>query len=155
MELSSELIDLDTKQESDVLEACFAKALAVCATVLLIVAFAEVAEPAVLILGALLAATIVWLNTAQIVEAALLGSVHATRTSVLVSASGVLPWAFSAYLLFYRGLWHFTALRDGFSWLVIAESVAFTLLGYLLVTALYRLTDIAFSMNRKLPRGAH
>jgi len=153
MELSSELIDIDTKQDDDVVETCFARALMVCATVLLIVAFADVAAPAVLILGALVSATLVWLNTAQIVEAALTGLVRATRTSALISASAVLPWAFSAYLLFYRGVWHLTALRDGFSWFVIAESAAFVLLGFLMATALYRLTDIAFSMNRRLPHG--
>lgn len=151
MELSSELIDIETRQESDVLEACFARALAACATVLLIVAFADVAEAAVLILGALLSATIVWLNTAHIVEAALTGTVRTSRMGALVSAAAVVPWTFAVYLLVYRGLWHITALRDGFAWLVIVESAAFFLLGVVLSTALYRLTEIAFAMNRKLP----
>lgn len=153
MELSSELIDIETKdkEESNVLETCFATGLGAYSTVLLIVAFADVTEPALLILGALLSAAILWLNTAQMVEAALTGTFRATRVGSLIAASAVLPWAFTAYLLFYRGLWHFTVLLDGFSWSVVAESVAFTLLGYLTTIALYRLSEIGLWMNRRLP----
>jgi hypothetical protein len=156
MELSSELIDIETKEkrESNVLETYFATGLAAYACVLLIAAFADVAETVLLILGALLSAAVLWLNTAQIVEAALTGTFRATRVSSLVAASAGLPWTFTAYLLFYRGLWHFTALLDGFSGWVAAESIAFTLLGYLTAVALYRLSEIGLWMNRKLPHCA-
>lgn len=84
-----------------------------------------------------------------------LGVISFTATSYLYSATnrksfiavfftfiGFMPYIFGCYLTFYQGFWGFSELRYGFSFWVLFKAIASILIGYIIVSKLYELTEL-------------
>jgi len=128
------------------------KALAVCVFALIIGIFADISNSNTLIAWAILSAVFLWVYTMLIVKTALSGGVIRSWGGCAFSLGSIVPWAFSAYLFFYRGLWRLSDLLDRFSWLIIGEAFVFVFMGYLLINALYPLSEIGRKVTEKTLR---
>lgn len=58
----------------------------------------------------------------------------------ILTLSGLLPYVFACYLVLVRGLWNLKSLSNSISFLIIAKSIIFIVLGYNIVKYLYKLT---------------
>jgi hypothetical protein len=75
---------------------------------------------------------------------------HGTPKSAwkgLVAFSGFLPYLFFLYVFFYRGLWSFDALTNGFSFRPILRAIVFCILSYSALKEFYKITEIGKVVN--------
>jgi hypothetical protein len=72
----------------------------------------------------------------------LFGKTEKSWLSAIIAFGGFIPYLFGCYLFFYRGIWRLADLAQGFALLTIVKAVCFILFGYIVVSGLYRLTEI-------------
>jgi hypothetical protein len=60
----------------------------------------------------------------------------------LAAFGGLLLYLFFLYVFFYRGLWSFAALADGFSFRPILRAGAFCMLSYHALRQFYKITEL-------------
>jgi len=59
---------------------------------------------------------------------------------MFLSFSGFIPWLFGSYLTLYKGFWSLKDLLNGFSLLVLLKSLSFIVVGYAIVSKLYKIS---------------
>lgn len=152
MKNSTDIVELQSNEGRHILARILVKALAVCVFVLIIGIFTDIADSNTLVVWAILSAVFLWLDTMLTAKTALSGEVVRSWGKSVISFGTLVPWAFSVYLFFYRGLWRLTDLLDEFSWLIIGEAFVFVFMGYLLISALYPLSEIGRKATEKTLR---
>jgi len=85
--------------------------------------------------------------------AAIKGYIHNVMTNsiklkrgvvpMILNLGGLIPWVFGTYLTFICGLWSLTDLISDFSSMVILKSITNIFLGYVIVSNLYKITEIS------------
>ena len=61
--------------------------------------------------------------------------------------AGGLPYLFGSYLVFYMGFWSLRGLFSDFSLMTILEAVVFIVLGYNIVSGIYRVTEFVRAVS--------
>lgn len=70
--------------------------------------------------------------------------------AMLLIFSGFIPYLFGSYLVFIRGFWSLRELAGGFSFLIIIEVLIFIILGYEVVSKLYKITEIGKRIRKDI-----
>ena len=66
---------------------------------------------------------------------------------MLVALGGFVPYAFGCYLVLYEGLWGFVRLRDAFAFGSIIAATFYVIAGYLIVVAIYRVSEFGRALD--------
>ena len=67
--------------------------------------------------------------------------------AMLCALAGFIPYLFGCYLVFYQGFWGFKELSTGFSVWLIIKAVVSILLGYRVVSSMYKITELDKSVK--------
>ena len=94
----------------------------------------------VIIAGSVLAVVALLAYPMQILSDA--GKKRRGLAPMLVAFGGFIPYLFGCYLVFYEGFWRLRHLRDDFSIATIVLAAVFIVLGYSIVLAIYRLSEL-------------
>ncbi|HEY5648094.1 MAG TPA: hypothetical protein VIU33_01240 [Nitrospiria bacterium] len=73
-----------------------------------------------LFLGSLVSGIVVFYRSRRVREVLSDG-----RLGPPVGLGGLIPVFFGLYLLFYRGLWRFSELSEGFTWVIVIKALCF------------------------------
>ncbi len=65
----------------------------------------------------------------------------------IIVTCGWIPYIFGCYLVFYKGFWGFTLLTSGFSTIIILKSLLFIVLGYTIVSSIYKATEFVKAVD--------
>ena len=152
MKNSSDVTVITTEEGRQILARFRAKGLRVCVFVLLISVFSNLKDSSVLIAWAVLSMVFMWLDTTMIAKEALSIELVTTWGKSIIAFGAIVPWSFSVYLFFYRGLWRLVGLFNGFSWSVTGEAFFFLVMGYLLIRVLYPLSEFGQQVTEKTLR---
>jgi hypothetical protein len=95
-----------------------------------------VGDYALLLLGSILSICLI------VGYSSLFGKTEKSWLSAMIAFGGFIPYLFGCYLFFYRGIRRLADLAEGFAFLTVVKAICFILLGYIVVSGLYRLTEI-------------
>jgi hypothetical protein len=101
-----------------------------------IIRFGIVGDYGFLLIGSILSICLIG------VYSSLFGKTEKSWLSAIIAFGGFIPYLFGCYLFFYRGMWRLADLVEGFAFLTVVKAVCFIVLGYVVVSGLYRLTEI-------------
>jgi len=59
----------------------------------------------------------------------------------LLVVVGFIPYIYSLYIIFIEVFWRLKSLLEQFSWVTIIASIVFILLGYAIISGIYKLTE--------------
>ena len=65
-----------------------------------------------------------------------------------IAFSGFIPYLFGSYLVFYRGFWRLKDLFATFSMLTIFKAACFVLIGYMVVSGIYKITEFVRMVDK-------
>lgn len=149
MKNSPDVVEIQADEGRHILARMLAKAFSVCVFSLIIGIFSGLSGSNYLIAWPILSVLFLWLNTEQTLKTALSGEAIKSWGASVIAFGTLVPWTFSVYLFFYRGLWRLTDILDGFSWLIIGEASIFVFMGYSLINAIYQLSEIGRKATEK------
>ena len=103
----------------------------------------------ILLVGALLSGLALFGFVAVIVRDAEAGGPRKSFLSMLLGLGGFVPYLFGAYLCFYEGIWKFVRLFEQFTVGTIVAATFYTIAGYLIVLAIYRVSEFGRAVDER------
>ena len=104
--------------------------------------------------GAASSAVALWVFTIRVHCEASSGQVEKSWGGTFAGLCALLPYLFGCYLVFYRGFLGLTDLSTGSSWLILARTCCFVLLGFAIVNGTHKVSMAARAVTLGRPKNS-